>query len=90
MRRIATGLGICLLAAGALSGCGPSEVSFNDGFAVGQSVAAAAVRGTLVGGAEIRACRHQWVTSGPSSDDRRVWISGCVAGIRKLERTVGG
>lgn len=90
MRRTAAGLGVGLLAAGLLAGCGPSAVSYNDGFAVGQAVAAASVRGTLVGGAEIAACRHQWVTSGPSSDDRAVWIRGCVAGIRRLERTVGG
>jgi len=89
MRRTVAGLGVGLLAAGLLAGCGPSAVSYNDGFSVGQSVAAAAARGTLHGGAALTACRHQWLTSGPSSDDRRVWIRGCVAGIRKLESTIG-
>lgn len=89
MRRVAAGLGIGLLAAGLLAGCGPTAVSYNDGFTVGQSVAAAASRGTLRGGAALAACRHQWVTSGPTSDDRAAWIRGCVAGIHRLEQTVG-
>ncbi|HEV3212970.1 MAG TPA: hypothetical protein VGZ03_06195 [Acidimicrobiales bacterium] len=89
MRRIAAGLGVSLLAAGALAGCGPSAVSYRDGFAVGQSVAAARVSGSLRGHAVLVTCRQQWRTSGPSSDDRAVWIRGCVAGIHRLEATVG-
>jgi hypothetical protein len=89
MRRIAAGLGVGLLAAGLFAGCGPSAVSYNDGFAVGQSLAAAAARGTFRDGAALSACRHQWRTSGPSSDDRGVWIRGCIAGIRRLEANVG-
>jgi hypothetical protein len=90
MRRIAAGLGLGLMAAGLLAGCGPSALSYNDGFAIGRAYAAAAPRGTLtVGTAALRACRHQWTTSGPASDNRRIWISGCVAGIRALERQVG-
>lgn len=79
-----------LLAAGVLAGCGPSAVSYSDGFAVGQSVAAARARGSLEGHVALTTCRRQWVTSGPSSDDRAVWIHGCVAGIRRLEAVVGG
>jgi hypothetical protein len=89
MRRTAAGLALSLLAAGLLAGCGPSVVAYDDGYAVGQSVAAASVRGTLVGGAVLAACRHQWVTSGPATDSRRTWIRGCVAGVRKLEATLG-
>ncbi len=89
MRRTAAGLGLGLLAAGLLAGCGPAAVSYNDGFGVGQTVAAAAVQGSLEGKAALVACRHQWLTSGPASDSRRVWIAGCVAGVRKLEATVG-
>ena len=89
MRRIAAGLGLGVLAAGLLAGCGPTAVSYNDGFGVGQAVAAAAAHGSLEGSAALAACRHQWVTSGPASDSRRTWISGCVAGVRTLEASVG-
>jgi hypothetical protein len=90
MRRTAVGLGVGLLCAGLLAGCGPSAVSYGDGYAVGQSIAAARGVGALHGGAALVACRHQWLTSGPSSDDRAVWVRGCVAGVRRLESTVGG
>lgn len=89
MRRIAAGLGLLALASGLLAGCGPAAVSYNDGFNVGTAVAAASARGTLDGRAGLLRCRRQWVTSGPSADSRAVWIAGCVAGIRKLEATVG-
>jgi hypothetical protein len=89
MRRRVAGLGLGLLAAGLLAGCGPAVVSYNDGFGVGQALAASADRGSLAGHAALLACRHQWVTSGPASDSRPTWISGCVAGVRKLEASIG-
>lgn len=89
MRRTAAGLGLSLLAAGLLAGCGPTAVSFNDGYSVGQDIAATAAHGSLEGSAVLAKCRHQWVTSGPASDTRSAWIAGCVAGVRKLEAVVG-
>jgi hypothetical protein len=89
MRRIAAGLGLLALAGGLLAGCGPAAVSYNDGFAVGTSVAAASAHGSLDGRAAVLRCRQQWRTSGPAADDRRVWIAGCVAGVRKLDAAVG-
>jgi hypothetical protein len=89
MRRKVAGLGLGVLAACLLAGCGPAAISYNDGFGVGQAMAASADRGSLEGNAALVACRHQWVTSGPASDSRRNWISGCVAGVRKLEASIG-
>lgn len=89
MRRITAGLALLALAGGLLAGCGPAAVSYDDGFNVGTAVAAASARGALDGRAGLLRCRHQWVTSGPSADSRSTWIAGCVAGIRKLESTVG-
>ena len=89
MRRIAVGLGMSLLAASLLAGCGPDAVSYSDGFAVGQSVAAARDTASLHGAATLAACRRQWLTSGPATDRRSVWIRGCVAGVRHLEANIG-
>jgi hypothetical protein len=90
MRRAALCLAGALLAAGLLAGCGPAAVSYNDGFAVGETLAEAAGPGALEGNALIRAaCEQQWHVSGPATDDRAVWVQGCVAGIHKLQSSVG-
>ena len=90
MRRLAAGLFIGLFGAGVLSGCIAARVSYDDGFAVGQSYAAAAARGTLDGHAALAACRRQWITSAPATDVQRQWLSGCVNGIRRVEANLGG
>jgi hypothetical protein len=86
MRRIAACLAALGLCSCLLAGCGPTSASYSDGFAVGQSVAAA--EGAPIH-APLAACRRQWTVSGPATDARSRWIAGCVAGIRKLESTVG-
>ena len=78
-----------LLSAALLAGCAPTAVSYNDGDAVGQSLAAASAHGALAGSGALLACRRQWVVSGSAADSRSVWIRGCVAGIRDLQRTIG-
>jgi hypothetical protein len=89
MRRTLLSVAGGLLAAGLLAGCGPSAVSYNDGFAVGQSLAAAAGHGELVGHRIVVTCVQQWRVSGPATDDRKVWIKGCVAGVNRLNAVVG-
>lgn len=89
MRRALAGLGVAAVAAALLSACGVPAVSYNDGFAVGQSMAAARGPGALTGRAALPACRRQWRVSGPATDSRSVWIHGCVEGAHALEASVG-
>jgi len=90
MRRLVAGVAIGIFGAGILSGCIAARVSYDDGYAVGQSYAAASARGTLEGHAALAACRHQWITSAPATDVQREWLKGCVNGIRRVEANLGG
>lgn len=88
MRRSTLGLA-ALVATAALAGCGSTGLSYSDGYGVGQSLAA------TLSAPEVHAhapsiCARQWTVSGPTSDQRRSWIHGCVVGMRTLERTIGG
>jgi hypothetical protein len=73
----------------ALSACGSSGLSYQDGYGVGQGLAATAAHGTLEGAGSTRGCAHQWKVSGPASDQRSAWVKGCVAGVRALLATLG-
>ena len=88
MRRAAALMVTGALAAALLAACGPSSQSFNDGYAVGWSKAAALGPGALDGRAALPLCRRQWTVSGPATDTRSVWIRGCVDGAHKLEATL--
>ena len=88
MRRAVVWVGAGVLAAALLAGCGSSAVSYNDGFAVGQSLASAAAA-PLSGRAALATCRRQSTVARPATDSRSQWIKGCVAGVAALQATVG-
>lgn len=88
MRRLVVAIVVGIVGSLALAGCGSSSLSYNDGYAVGQTLAANYSGETSPHAFVVSICARQFKLSASAADQKPAWVNGCVHGFAQVQAEV--